>query len=741
MTAAATLAEAFAEHDAGRLDAAERIYRKILASDPANADALHHLGLIAAASGRHDEADRLMARSLELQPRHADWLFNHGRLAGMRGDLPRARALFERAADAEPGNVDALIALGSVLLQLRDAKAARPWLEKAARLAPARPDLLTTRGLVEQETGSAVEAELLCRGAVDRAPDWANAHNNLGYVLRRQGRYAEAEAACARALSLQPEHVDALVNIGLVRQSLKQPEQAIATFERALRVRPDSIDARYGLGTSLVAAGRVGEGRPVLEQLAAEHPRNWNVRWANLLALPIVYESDAEIADERRRFSDELARLERDVEAHLATDAAAMAAAVNLGTPFHIHYTGGDVRDLQERYGRLIGRIAAAAYPEFALPLRRPPMAGRRLRVGFASSFLNHHSMTKTHGCWISDLPRDRFDVVVFQLSGPSDWRTEELKAGTRWIDASMLDQKALIARIAGESLDAMIWPDIGMDPQVQVPAALRLAPVQAVGIGHPVTTGFATMDAFLSSDAMEGLEGDRHYTEPLVRLPNLSVAYPWPRDAVGETPAEMRRLKSDGRLVMFCAQSLFKLIPQQDDVFARILEGVPDATLVLISHGAAAVTDAVRKRLVARLQARGLTEDRIVFLPRLAQGDFLAANRDADLVLDSFGWSGFNSTMEALAMGAPVVTCPGETVRARHAYGVLKMAGLDELIAGNSDEYVGLAVRLGRDADLRQRVRQRVQERHERPFGDGTAVAAFADWIERMVTYKMPPA
>jgi predicted O-linked N-acetylglucosamine transferase (SPINDLY family) len=337
----------------------------------------------------------------------------------------------------------------------------------------------------------------------------------------------------------------------------------------------------------------------------------------------------------------------------------------------------------------------------------------------------------KTHGCWITHLPRDRFEVVVFQLGGPSDWRTEELKLDTRWIDCSALDQKALIARIGSESLDAMIWPDIGMDPAVQVPASLRLAPVQAVGLGHPITTGFATIDAFLSSDAMEAADGDRHYTEPLVRLPNLSVAYPWPRDPVGVTPEPIRRLKSEGQTVFFCAQSLFKLIPAQDDVFAHILAEVPNSALVLISHAATAVTETIRERLLTPMRARGVANERLVFLPRLTQEDFLAANRDADVVLDSFGWSGFNSTMEAIAMGAPVVTCPGETVRARHAYGVLRMAGLEDLIARDADEYVALAVRLGRDPEFRSAMRARVQERAPRAFADSTPVAALAEWID----------
>jgi predicted O-linked N-acetylglucosamine transferase (SPINDLY family) len=133
-------------------------------------------------------------------------------------------------------------------------------------------------------------------------------------------------------------------------------------------------------------------------------------------------------------------------------------------------------------------------------------------------------------------------------------------------------------------------------------------------------------------------------------------------------------------------------------------------------------------------LAARGVADDRIVFLPRLSEASFLAVNRAADVVLDSFGWSGFNSTLEALAMGTPVVAKPGDTMRAHHSYGILSMAGLDELIAGDEDAYVALAVQLGTDAAFRERMRALVRERADRLFDDSKPVAALADWIARTV-------
>ena len=64
------------------------------------------------------------------------------------------------------------------------------------------------------------------------------------------------------------------------------------------------------------------------------------------------------------------------------------------------------------------------------------------------------------------------------------------------------------------------------MDPIAGRLAAQRLAPVQCVAWGQPETTGMPTLDYFLSSDLMEPPDGAAHYTESLVRLPNLGLCY-----------------------------------------------------------------------------------------------------------------------------------------------------------------------------------------------------------------------
>src|SRR5205085_6350321 len=95
---------------------------------------------------------------------------------------------------------------------------------------------------------------------------------------------------------------------------------------------------------------------------------------------------------------------------------------------------------------------------------------------------------------------------------------------------------------------------------------------------------------------------------------------------------------------------------------------------------------------------------------PRAAH---VAAYRDVDVALDPFPYSGGVTTCDALWMGVPVVTLPGDTFASRHGLSHLAGVGLAELAARNTDGYVALAVGLaedlGRLSDLRVGLRERV--------------------------------
>src|SRR5262249_23584230 len=130
---------------------------------------------------------------------------------------------------------------------------------------------------------------------------------------------------------------------------------------------------------------------------------------------------------------------------------------------------------------------------------------------------------------------------------------------------------------------------------------------------------------------------------------------------------------------VYWCGQSLYKYLPQFDQVFPRIARDVGDCQFVFIEyHTGAHVTDLFRKRLDQAFAAFGLRAvDHCIFLPRRDARWFMAAIGQCDIVLDSIGWSGCNSTLESLHHDLPIVTMTGSLMRGRHSMAILKMMGI----------------------------------------------------------------
>ena len=224
---------------------------------------------------------------------------------------------------------------------------------------------------------------------------------------------------------------------------------------------------------------------------------------------------------------------------------------------------------------------------------------------------------------------------------------------------------------------------------------------MQCSYIGHPQTSGFPTIDYFLSGELIEPANGQDHYSEKLVKLPNVGFHYePLELPPVTVTREELGLRPNS--TAYWCAQSLFKYLPQHDEVFPRIAREAGDCQFVFIRHFGRDVTELFQKRLDRAFAAAGLkAEDHCVFLNGMDMNRFAAASAQCDLMLDSIGWSGGNTTLEALAQDLPVVTFQGELMRGRVSAGILRMMGMPETIAETLDDYVALAVRIGRDPSL----------------------------------------
>jgi predicted O-linked N-acetylglucosamine transferase (SPINDLY family) len=734
-----TLTAAMAHHRAGRLTEAERLYRLVCDTDPKNARAFHLLGVVAHQLKRSDAAS-LVGRAVMLDPNFAEAHNDRGVILAANGLFSDALSCFERAVALNPGYDEARNNLGRGLRSLGRLDEAVAQFGLVLKRAPDSPVGHFNLASVLELAGRKPDAETHYRRAILLHPDFVDAHIHLASLLQDMDRLPEALAHAERAVTLRPDSAGARNNLGNILRNLGRHSDAIAQYETALRIDPNSFMAHYNCGVALRGETRIAEARAHFARAFVLKPDFLEAELALCMAeLPALYQDASEIAERRGAYAGRLANLRADVDGAHAP--AALADVIGSHQPFYLPYQGCNDRELQSLYGSLVCKIMAARYSTPALP--NPPDPHQPIRLGIVSGFFRQHSNWKipVKG-WLQNLDRDRFHVSGYYTSGERDGETEAAAASCDHFVQGPRSLDAWRRTILDDAPHVLIFPEIGMDKVSAQLAAQRLAAVQCCSWGHPLTSGFPTIDYFISSDLMEPADAADHYCEQLVRLPNLSIYY---------EPAEVPRTGIDraqlglraSAVVYWCCQSLPKYLPQFDAVFARIAVEVPDCQFTFIEFGGGrAVTEMFRARLDRAFEAVGLNAgDHCVFLPRLAPDRFVAALGQCDVVLDSIGWSGCNSILESLVHNLPIVTFAGEMMRGRHTAAILDMMDISETTARTIDEYVSIAGLLGRTSAKRAELSAEIANKKHRVYRDRTCIAALEAFLDRAVRKGHPPS
>ncbi len=259
----ATLSEAFAlaiqHHQAGRLPAAEQIYRQILLVEPYHADALHMLGVIAAQVGKPEIAVDLFRRAIRVNGSSAPFHTDLGNALKEQGKLDQAVACYRYAIKLKPDYAEAHNNLGNALKDQEKPDEAIASYRKAMKLNADYVDPHYNLGVVFQDQGKLDDAIACYRRALQRKPDHAVAHNNLGSIFRKLGRFEEAIASYRRAVELQPNYAVAHYNLGGTLRDQGKLDEAAACCRRAIELKPDFAEAHNVLGNVLRDQGKLDE--------------------------------------------------------------------------------------------------------------------------------------------------------------------------------------------------------------------------------------------------------------------------------------------------------------------------------------------------------------------------------------------------------------------------------------------------------------------------------------------------
>jgi protein O-GlcNAc transferase len=617
---------------------AYRLYSEALRASPRNFEALSSLGLILTGAGHYPEAERMMAKAVAVEPRSPEALYVLGCLHQLQG----------RNADA--------VAM----------------LSRAIELAPNYPQARVNRAALLMETGRSDDALADCDAALAADPNLAEAWNNRGNALCALGRRREAILSYDRALRLNSGMLHSVVNRATALLALGNTAEALDGYRAALKRDSASLDARIGEANALFELRRFGEATRSYEAALACDPTRLKVR--GVLAF-----TRAQCCDWRTRAAD------------CATIAQAIAAGVPAINPFQ-NLALSDSPAQQLACARAWSR---AKYQAGAQPLwRGESYAHERLRIAYVSADFRDHAVALSMAGVFAAHDRARFETVAVSLAqGAGDEMQVRLKGCfERFIEVGEMDDPAVAAALRHSEIDIVI--DLMGHTADARPGilALRPAPVQALFLGFPATTGTDFIDAILADATVIPPEDEPFFSEAVVRLPHTYLPTDDKR-AIGPAPSRDEAGLPNKSFVFASFNNSYKITPEMFTIWMRLLRGIEESVLWLPDAPEA------KENLTREATAHGIAEERLVFAPHVPRNaDHLARLSLADLVLDTLPYNAHTTATDALWAGVPVLTCRGKTFAGRVAASALTAVGLPELIAESLAEYETRALAFARN-------------------------------------------
>jgi len=707
---------------AGRLADAEAACRAVLTAAPRTAEAYRLLGTVAYLAGKKAEAEPLIRQALALSPDVAEYHENLSVVLFSLRRLGEAEAAARQALELSPGFAEAADRLGNALHeQGRMAEAAQAY-ERALALRPGNADTEHNLGTVLVALGRHREAEAAYRRALAIKPDFVRAMYNLGVALQAQSRFEEAIVAFRRALAAEPRLAGAEIYLGNTYQALGQREEAVAAYRRALAIVPQSAEAENNLAGLLESLDRLEEAEAAARRSLAIQPRLAEA--ACTLASTLHAQGRLEEAMEQYNYALE-------IKPNLLPLAHSKALFCEQYRP------GVTLAGLAEAHARWEQSHAAPLRSTWR-PFSNPPDPDRPLRLGFLSADFGRHPVGTFLVRALEALDRSACQCFGYCDRMVADDLTRRIAAACdTWRPTWALGDLALTEQIRADQID-ILFDLAGHTGQRLLVFARKPAPLQVSWIGYVGTTGLAAMD-YLIADRFHVPPGtEHHYRERVIRLPDGYVCFDPPPDApaVGPLPASQ-----SGHVTFGCFNNTAKVSPEVIALWAKVLERVPRSRLMLKYRW---LNDArTRSRYLDLFREQGISALRLDFSGGVPAAELLATYNRIDVALDPFPYSGGLTTCEALWMGVPVVTCPGETFASRHSLSHLANVGLEELVAQGPEDYVARAVEWATALDwlseLRQGLRARVAAS---PLCDGPRFAThllealrgvWREWCEAM--------
>ena len=536
------------------------------------------------------------------------------------------------------------------------------------------------------------EAAIACyQRAITLNPNFAEAHNNLGNIWLIQERLAEAGQACANALKINPRLPQAHFNLGLALKKQNQFIQAVEHFHAALAIAPDYFEAFENLCELLKLLRRTEEWLDVFKKY--EYLANQS-DWFFAIGLSAC------------RFLGDFSREQKYLQALYAHplrngDIAVLSGLLGMAQYFDLPQA--ELLRLYQAYNQAVKRQHFAE-PPLVSPFR-PQHA--KLRIGYLSADFRVHVMGGLMLEVLSRHDRNQFEIYLYYLASQEDALTMQFRAiSDKFATLHALPAKQAAMRIAEDNLDILVDlcnHTMGSNPLI---LAYKPARLQITHLGLHGAVGLDTVDYKLTDHFADVPENAVYLVEKLLFMEGCIFPF---HHVAPDANTNFNRVSlaiPEDAIVLGVFSNIKKLSPRCLQTWAIIMSRLEHAILAF-----SPLDEGERTSYLRVAAAAGIDSARVVFIPASKDEAFNRARYTLlDMALDTFPYSGGDTTMAALDMKVPVVALCGQRNSERTSYSILMNLGTPQTIAYNEAGYIELACRLANDAGWRSTVVEHIQ-------------------------------
>ncbi|XP_033116205.1 UDP-N-acetylglucosamine--peptide N-acetylglucosaminyltransferase 110 kDa subunit-like isoform X3 [Anneissia japonica] len=488
-------------------------FEKAVTLDPNFLDAYINLGNVLKEARIYDRAVAAYLRALQLSPSHA---VVHGNLACVyyeQGLIDLAIDTYRRAIELQPHFPDAYCNLANALKEKGQVQDAEECYNSALRLCPTHADSLNNLANIKREQGKTEEAIRLYCKALEVFPEFAAAHSNLASVLQQQGKLQEALMHYKEAIRISPTFADAYSNMGNTLKEMQDIQGALQCYTRAIQINPAFADAHSNLASIHKDSGNIPEAIASYRTALKLKP-DFPDAYCNLAhCLQIV----CDWADYEARMKQLVSIVAEQLEKNrLPSVHPHHSMLYPLSHSFR--------KAIANRHGNLcLEKITVLQKPQYTYPKDLSASNGR-LRIGYVSSDFGNHPTSHLMQSIPGMHNRDKVEVFCYALSADdgTNFRTKISREAEHFVDLSAVTCNGKAAdRINADGVHILLNMNGYTKGARNEIFALRPAPIQAMWLGYPGTSGAPFMDYIITDRNTSPVELAHQYSEKLAYMPN----------------------------------------------------------------------------------------------------------------------------------------------------------------------------------------------------------------------------